>query len=275
MTPDYFATMRIPVLRGRAVLASDAQTSEYVAVVSRSFADLHWPGVDPVGRQFSMTFADRTVVGVVGDVRVRGLERDSEPQVYLPSTQVADDSVIFYTPKDLVVRTAGDAAPVFAAIREAVARADPEQPVSEARLLDDVIELETTSRAVQARALGAFAAVAVVLACLGIHGLLAFVVASRTQEIGVRIAFGARPASVVWLVLGRTAMLAGAGVALGLAAAFAVSRSVQALLAGVSPADGPTFAVAAAVALVVALAGSLLPTLRAVRVDPLAAIRTE
>jgi predicted permease len=275
VTPDYFATMRIPVLRGRAVLASDSQTSEYVAVVSRSFAELHWPGVDPIGRQFSMTFADRTVVGVVGDVRVRGLERDSEPQVYLPSTQVADNSVIFYAPKDLVVRTAGDAAPVFAAIREAVARADPEQPVSEARLLDDVIELETTSRAVQARALGAFAAVAVVLACLGIHGLLAFVVASRTQEIGVRIAFGARPASVMWLVLGRTAMLAGAGVTLGLAAAFAVSRSVQALLAGVSPADGPTFAVAAAVAFVVALAGSFLPTRRAVRVDPLAAIRTE
>jgi predicted permease len=275
VTTDYFSTMRIPVLRGRAVLASDAQTSEYVAVVSRSFAELYWPGADPIGRQFAMTFANRTVVGVVGDVRVRGLERDSEPQVYLPSTQVADNSIIFYAPKDLVVRTAGDAAPVFAAIREAVVRADPEQPVSDARLLDDVIELETTSRAVQARALGAFAAVAVVLACLGIHGLLAFVVASRTQEIGVRIAFGARPASVVWLVLGRTAVLAGAGVALGLAAALAVSRSLQALLAGVSPADGPTFLVAAALAFVVALAGSLLPTRRAVRVDPLTAIRTE
>jgi putative ABC transport system permease protein len=275
VTPDYFPTMRIPLVRGRGVRPSDAQSSEYVAVVSRSFAEQYWPGSDPIGRQFSMAFADRTVVGVVGDVRVRGLERESEPQVYLPSTQVQDNSIVFYTPKDLVVRTAGDAAPVFAAIREAVARADPEQPVSEARLLGHVIELETASRAVQARALGAFAAVAVVLACLGIHGLLAFVVAARTQEIGVRVAFGARPASVMWLVLGRTAMLAGAGVALGLAAAFAVSRSVQALLAGVSPADGPTFAAAAALAFVMALVGSLLPTRRAVRVDPLAAIRTE
>jgi len=283
VTPEYFATMRIPVLRGRSLEAGDARPSTYVAVVSRSFADLYWPGEDPIGRHFTMgtgasdrdVIGDRTIVGVVGDVRVRGLERESEPQVYLPSTQVDDDAVVFYAPKDLVVRTAGDAASVLAAIRRAVARADSEQPVSDARLLTDVIELETASRTVQARALGTFALVAIVLACLGIHGLLAFVVASRTQEIGVRMAFGARPAAVMGLVLGRTALLAGVGVAAGLAVAFAVSRSVQALLAGVSPADGPTFAGAAAVAFVVALAASVLPTRSAVRVDPISAIRTE
>jgi predicted lysophospholipase L1 biosynthesis ABC-type transport system permease subunit len=246
-----------------------------VAVVSRSFAERFWPGQDPIGRHFSVALSERVVVGVVGDVRVRGLERDSEPQVYLPSTQVQDGWLVFYTPKDLVVRTSGTTAPVVAAIRDAVARADPEQPVSDVRLLSDIVDDQTATRSVQVSALAAFAGIAVLLACLGIHGLLSFVVASRTQEIGVRMAFGATPATVLALVLGRTVVLAGVGVTAGLIAAFALSRTLQALLAGVSPADAPTFAAAAAVAFVVALAGSLLPTRRAVRVDPLAAIRTE
>jgi predicted permease len=275
VTPAYFATMGIPLLRGRDVSRSDTQTSEYVAVVSQSFAALHWPGLDPLGQRFSIALRDRVVVGVVGDVRVRGLERQSEPQVYLPSAQVPDGGLVFYVPKDLVVRTAGPPAAIVAAVREAVAQADPEQPVSEVRLLTDIVSAQTAPRSVQLSALGAFAAIAVLLASLGIHGLLAYVVAARTQEIGVRMAFGARPASVLWLVLGRTAALAGIGVAAGLGAAFALSQSVQALLAGVSPADAATFTTAAALAFLVALAGSLVPALRAVRVDPLTAIRTE
>ncbi len=174
------------------------------------------------------------------------------------------------------MRTSGAVAPVVAAIREAVARADPEQPVSDVRTLSDIVEGETASRSVQVSALGAFAAIAVLLACLGIHGLLSFVVASRTQEIGVRMAFGATRGSVIGLVLGRTALHGQRSVStIGLGAAFAVSRSVQALLAGVSPADGATFAVAAAVAFAMALIGSVLPVRRAVSVDPLAAIRVE
>jgi predicted permease len=275
VTPDYFSTMAVPILQGRGVAASDTQTSQFVAVVSRSFAERFWPGADPIGRPFSVALEDRVVVGVAGDVRVRGLERDSEPQVYLPSAQVKDAWLSFYTPKDLVVRTTGPAGPVVAAIREAVSKADPEQPVSEVRLLTDIVAGETTSRTVQLRALSAFAAIAVLLACLGIHGLLSFVVASRTQEIGVRMAFGATPRTVLGLVLGRTALLAGIGVAVGLAAAFALSRSLQALLAGVSPADVPTFLAAAVAAFVMALAGSLVPARRAVGVDPLTAIRTE
>jgi predicted permease len=275
ITPEYFTTMSIPLLQGRGVETRDEQTSQFVAVVSRSFAERFWPGQDPIGRHFSVALSERVVVGVVGDVRVRGLERDSEPQVYLPSTQVQDGWLVFYTPKDLVVRTSGTTAPVVAAIRDAVARADPEQPVSDVRLLSDIVDDQTATRSVQVSALAAFAGIAVLLACLGIHGLLSFVVASRTQEIGVRMAFGATPATVLALVLGRTVVLAGVGVTAGLIAAFALSRTLQALLAGVSPADAPTFAAAAAVAFVVALAGSLLPTRRAVRVDPLAAIRTE
>ena len=275
ITPEYFTTMAIPVLQGRGVETRDEQTSQFVAVVSRSLAERFWPGQDPIGRHFSVALSERVVVGVVGDVRVRGLERDSEPQVYLPSTQVQDGWLTFYAPKDLVVRSSGAVAPVVAAIREAVARANPEQPVSDVRTLSDIVENETASRSVQVSALGAFAAIAVLLACLGIHGLLSFVVASRTQEIGVRMAFGATPGLVIGLVLGRTALMAGVGVAIGLGVALAVSRSVEALLAGVSPADGATFAVAALVAFAMALVGSVLPARRAVSVDPLAAIRVE
>lgn len=275
VTPEYFSTMQVPVVQGRGIQDTDTQTSTFVAVVSRSFAERFWPGQDPIGRHFSVALSERIVAGVVGDVRVRGLERESEPQVYLPSTQVKDGWLTFYMPKDLVVRTAGAPGPVVAAIREAVRRADPEQPVSDVRTLTDVLESQTESRSVQLNALSAFAAVAVLLAGLGIHGLLSFVVASRTQEIGVRMAFGATRGIVLGLVLGRTAVLAGIGVAVGLVAAFAVSQSLQALLAGVSPADARTFAAAAVVAFAMALAGSVLPAVRAVRVDPLAAIRTE
>ena len=275
VTPEYFTTMAIPVLQGRGIETGDETTTQWVAVVSRSLAERFWPGQDPIGRHFSVALDERVVVGVVGDVRVRGLERDSEPQVYLPSTQVKDGWLTFYAPKDLVVRTSGPAAPVVAAIRDAVSRADPEQPVSDVRTLVDIVEGETAGRSVQVSALSAFAAIAVLLACLGIHGLLSFVVAARTQEIGVRMAFGATRGSVIRLVLGRTAIMAGVGVAIGLGVAFAVSRSVQALLAGVSPADGATFALAAVVAFAMALVGSVLPVRRAVSVDPLAAIRVE
>ena len=275
VTPDYFATLRIPLLGGRDVTLFDTQTSQYVAVVSQSFATAHWPDQDALGQHFSTALQERVVVGVVGDVRVRGLERESEPQVYLPSPQVPDGGIIFYAPKDLVIRTNGAPAALVPAVRAAVNRADPEQPISDVRTLADVVRLETSSRSAQLTVLLAFAAVAILLACLGIHGLLSYVVVARTQEIGVRMAFGATPTRVMALILGRTAALAGMGVAVGLVAAFAVSQSLQFLLAGVSPADGLTFAAAALLALVVALAASVLPVRRAVRVDPLAAIRAE
>ena len=131
-------------------------------------------------------------MGVVGDVRVRGLERASEPQVYVPDQQVPDGGVIFYAPKDLAVRTAVDPASLVPAIRRVVAQVDPQQPISDVRTMAEVVREETGARAVQVRVLGAFAAAALLLAAVGIHGLLSFVVRSRSQEIGVRIALGAR-----------------------------------------------------------------------------------
>jgi len=275
VTPGYFAAMAIPRLRGRDVADTDRQDTEYVAVVSRSFADLYWPGEDPIGRSFTTALQPRVVVGVVGDVRVRGLERESEPQVYLPSTQVPDGGLAFYTPKDLVVKTSGAPAALVPAVRSAVQRADPEQPVSDVRLLTDIVERETASRSTQVTALVAFAGVAVLLALVGLHSLLAYVVAARTQEIGVRMALGASRAGVLALVWTRAARLTLAGAGAGLALAFVASRSVQALLAGISAADASTYAAAAAVAVALGLAGSVVPAWRASRVDPAIAMRAE
>jgi predicted permease len=285
VTPGFFDTLRIPLRGGRDIRASDArapaapivegQPIATTAVVSESFAREFLGGADALGRRFSIAFLDATIVGVVGDVRVRGLERSSEPQVYLPSAAIPDGALVFYTPKDLVVRSTGALEPLAAAARDIVARADPQQPVSDIRPLADIIAAETAPRRAQLAVLGGFAGVAVLLAGVGLHGLLAFVVSSRTREIGVRLALGARPGSILALVLGRGTGLAALGVAFGVAAAFAVGQTLQALLAGVSPADPASFAVASAVAFATALAGSAWPAMRAAHVDPAVATRAE
>jgi predicted lysophospholipase L1 biosynthesis ABC-type transport system permease subunit len=266
--------MGVP-LRGRDVSDSDTREAPFVAIVSESFARTVWPGQDPLGRTFNLAFFDRTIVGVAGDVRVRGIERESEPQVYLPSQQVPDGGVIFYAPKDLAIRSSADPAVLAPLVRRVVAQADPQQPVSNVRTLEDVVRSETGARTAQVRVLVAFAAAALLLAGVGIHGLLSFVVRSRSQEIGVRVALGARRRDVLALVLRQAARLAAIGLAAGLVLSYAAGRTMQALLFGVSPHDVVTFAGAVSVAALMAGAGCLLPALRALRVDPLAAIRAE
>ncbi len=268
-TPGFFETMRIPLRAGRDVRASDTRESPYVAVVSESFVRRTWPRENPIGRRFRVAEDDRTVVGVVGDVRVRGLETESEPQVYLPAAQVGDNAIIAYIPQVLVVRTAVAPATLLPAIRGLVEREDPQQPISNVRMLSDVLDAETAPRSVQVRVLGGFAAMALLLAGVGLHGVLSFAVSQRRREIGVRIVLGAPAGEILRMVLSRGLLLAGIGLAAGLAVAFAAARAMQALLFGVRPADLPTFAAAAALALGMTLLGSLLPAVRAVRVDPL------
>jgi predicted permease len=287
VTPGYFHTLGIPLKQGRDVSASDAAGALSVAVVSESFVARHWPGRSPLGRRFRFgllgggaitlmgPFQERTVVGVVGDVKVRGLERRSEPQVYLPHLQQPEDAMQFYTPQDLAVRHRGDRAALVAAVRRAVARADPSQPVADVRSLEAIVDGQSAPRRVQVRVLGAFAALAALLAGVGLHGLLSFAVARRSREIGVRRALGARTADILTLVLGQGLGLAAVGVVLGLGLAWVTGRSLEALLAGVSPRDFWSFSAAAAVALAAALAGSLPPAWRAARVDPLRVMRVE
>ena len=279
VTPGYFATLGIPLKAGRDLTTADTfERRPYAAVVSESFVKRYWPdqsSAGALGRPFTFALADRIVVGVAGNVRMRGLERDSEPQVYLSYKQVPDDAIVGYIPRGLLIRAAGDPAALTPSVRAILRRADPNLPVSDVGTLTDLVENDTGSRTAQLRVIQAFAAIAFVLAAIGIHGLLAFAVSQRTQEIGVRMALGARPGDIVSMVLKRAGMLAGAGVLVGVALAYAAGRSMQALLAGVAPADMLTLGAAVVLALAMTIAGSILPTIRAVRVDPMLAMRTE
>ncbi|HEY2798351.1 MAG TPA: ABC transporter permease, partial [Thermoanaerobaculia bacterium] len=230
VTPGFFQTLGIPVRLGRDVAETDTHAAPFVAVVSDSFARRHWVGQNPLGRRFQFGFHDRTVVGVVGDIKVRGFERSSEPQVYLSYQQADDGEIIGYVPKDLVLRTSEPPGRMVRSIREIVSRADPEIPVSDVRALSDIVRAETAPRRVQAWVLGAFAGIAFLLAAIGIHGLLAFTVSQRLREIGVRVAMGAQPRDILSLVLRQGVVLCAVGVALGVAVAYAAGRSMQALL---------------------------------------------
>ncbi len=274
-TPAYFATLQIPLLLGREINESDTVDRQFVAVVSQSFVRRYWPDQNPLGRHFQLAFHDRMVVGVVGDVRVRGLEQSSEPQTYLPYQQAADGAFVYYAPRNLVVRSSGSPAALTPAIRRIIKSADPEQPVSDVQTLEQIVESKTASRRVQVRVLGVFAAIAFLLAAVGIHGLLSFAVSQRVREIGVRMALGAARGDIMRMILGQGVWVALAGVLPGLGLAYAAARTMQALLAGVDPGDLPTFSSAAGLCLIMTLVGSFLPALRAVRIDPMKAIRTE
>ena len=275
VTPGFFVAMGIPLLAGRDVNEADTIDAPFVAVVSQSFAERFWPGQDPIGRRFTFAFAERTVVGVAGNIRVRGLERDSEPQVYIPYQQVPDRTLAFYSPKDLVIRSSVPPESMIPAVRRIIRDADPEQPVSDVQLLSDLVAGETAPRRAQLRVIGAFALLAFLLAGIGIHGLLSYAVSQRTQEIGIRMALGAQRGDILRLVMRDGFVLAAIGVVLGVGLAYAAGRGIEALLFGVQPSDAPTYLAAVALVLTMTLAGSLLPALRAVRVNPTTAIRAE
>jgi predicted permease len=278
VTPGYFTTLGIPIKVGRALEERDGRDRQFVAVISESFVKHYWPKETPasvIGRHITFAQADRVVVGVAGDVLMRGLERQAEPQVYLSYQQVEDNAIIGYIPRAFIVRSSTPPEALVPSIRAIVRQVDPALPVSEVNTLTDVVERDTASRAIQLRVLGAFAAIAFVLAGIGIHGLLSFAVSQRTPEIGVRIALGAQRRDILGMVLRRSVTLTLAGLVPGIALAYAAGRSMEALLAGVKPADAVTLAGAVALVVVMMMVGSLMPTLRALRVDPLTAIRTE
>jgi predicted permease len=285
VTRGFFAALRVPLRSGRDFTDGDArdpsapvvegQPISTPAIVSESFAREFLGGAEALGRRFRIAFYDATIVGIAGDVRVRGLERSSEPQVYLPSAMVPDGALMFYTPRDLVIRSTGPLEALVAPVRAAIGRADPQQPVSDIRPLEEVVSAETAPRRAQLAVLSGYAGSAVLLAAVGLHGLLACVVASRTREVGIRLALGAQPRAILALVVGRGAALAGIGVLAGLALASAVGVTLRALLAGVSPGDPRSFGAAVVVAFAAAMAGSLWPAVRAARVDPAVATRAD
>jgi predicted permease len=274
VTPQFFAVLGVPILRGRGVEDGDRFGRPLAAVVSESAVRRYWPNEDPLGRPFRVRGQDYTVVGVVRDINVRGLERTSEPQLYFAAAQAGGLGGL-YIPKDLMVRAAGQAESLTPAVRDVVRRVNPEQPVSNVRLLGDVIAGQTADRRAQLHVLGALAAVALLLTGVGIYGLLAFMVTQRAREIGVRLALGARPGRVARAIVGEAARLALFGALPGVLVAYAGARAMSALLFGIAPGDPLTLAAGALVVTLVTLAGSLAPALRAVRVSPLVAMRAE
>ena len=275
ITPQYFKTMGIPLRRGRDLDTGDRGDRNWVAIVSASFAERYWPGQDPIGKTFVHLQRQRTVVGVVGDVKVRGLERTSEPQLYVPALQAPEGMPTGFHPKDLVIRYSGSTEALVSAVRHIVSTADPEQPISDVRTLEQVLAGDTASRRAQIRVLSVFALVAVLLSGVGIYGLLAYTVSQRSQEIGVRLALGAEPSRVGRMIVADGLRLALFGNVPGVLIGYAAARGMSALLFGVAPSDPATFAVAAALSLLTSLAGALVPAIRAVRVSPLAALRAE
>jgi len=282
VTLAYFDTMGIPIHSGRDFSESDTVDSPPVAVVSESFARQYWPNQDPLGRKFHFTLSnfpfaeqDRVVVGVVGDVRFRGLERRSEPQVYLSDKQLPDRMLMFYAPRELVIRTQVDSVALIPPIRQIIQGADPELPISAVRPMRDVVNVQTTPRSTQIALVTTFAILSLVLAGVGVHGLLSFTVGQRLPEFGLRIALGAQSREILSMILREGIVLASAGALCGLLLSYYAANAMRALLAGVSPIDPVTLGGSVIAVLGMSLSGSLLPAIRAIRTDPTKAMRMD
>ena len=275
VTPQFFTVLGIPVVQGRVIADGDRLGRTMVAVVSESFVRRYWPDESPIGKTFRVRDQERTIVGVVRDIKVRGLERSNEPQLYLPAAQAPAQLGGLYIPKDLVIRASDRAGTLFAAVRDVIRRIDPEQPISDVRTLRDVVELQTADRRAQLRVLSALAAVALLLTAIGIYGLLAFMVAQRSREIGVRLALGAEPGRVARMIVGEAARLALLGGVPGVLLAYGAARAMRAILFGIPPSDPVTLAGGALVVIAATLVGALAPARSAVRVSPLVAMRAE
>lgn len=273
--PGYFKTMGMTLLRGRLFTEADAEGAQKVVIIDRVLADRYWPGQDPLGKRISRggTDADPTmwiIVGVVAPVKVQGLDEDVKKEtLYYPFAQTTRNNLI------LVVKTAGDPAALSAAVRDAVRSADPEQPVFDIRTMQQRMDEVAQSRRAPMLLLSLFSGVALLLAVLGVYGVLAFSVAQRTSEFGVRLALGASAGDIAALVLRQGARLVLLGIAAGLAGYLALSSVIGKLLYGVAATDPLTLALAPVVLALAALAACLLPVRRAVRINPLEALRTE
>jgi predicted permease len=274
VSSELFGALGIPIQRGRDIAAGDTRDRQHVAVVSESFVKRHWPNADPIGQPFQTRNRTWTVIGVVRDIKVRGLERSNEPQMYVPAAQ-ADSILGIYTPKDLVIRSSRDAASLIVPVREIIRKADAQQPISNVRMLTQVVGDQTLTRRSQVRILVALAVLALVLAAVGIHGLLAFTVAQRDREIGVRLALGADPAAVGRMVVGEGVRMALIGVVPGIVIAYLAARGMRSLLFGVPAADPLTFSAVALLCFATVVLACVRPAWRAAHIEPTSALRAE
>jgi putative ABC transport system permease protein len=273
VTAGYLETIGGTLESGRLLEDRDIESGQPVVVINEFLAKRHWPGVDPVGKRLKLTGSKepwRTVVGVVKDIRERGLLLDMKPAVYVPVNQVNRPGADY-----LIARTSQDPAGMVNALRGSVWAVDADRPVAFIRTMDQLMEENVADRERPMTLLGIFAGLALVLACIGVYGVLAYSVAQRTREIGVRMALGARPLDVTRMILGRGLKLSAIGLIAGAALAGVLGVLLRTLLFGVTPAAPLAYAGTAASLMLVALAACVIPAQRAARVDPVVALRDE
>jgi putative ABC transport system permease protein len=269
VSSDYFGTLGIPVLSGRALTERDQRDSQPVAVVNRSMARHMWGDRDPVGRRISTDRGEswRTVVGVVGDVKQYGLDQEAPDEIYRPLTQFT------ILQASLLVRSDLPGTAVEKLMRDAMREIDPEQPVHDVRTLEQVRAESLAPSRLTTMLLGVFAALALAISAAGIAGILAFAVGQRTHEIGIRMAMGAVPGDVLWMVLRQAALLVLPGLAIGAVGALLLTRLLTGLLFGVEPTDPLTFAGVSLLLLGVAAVACFVPARRATEIHPMVALR--
>jgi putative ABC transport system permease protein len=272
VSATYFQTLGMPLVAGRSFSEQDRPTTIQVAVVNRAFVQRYFPGQNPIGkhvRNGDRAGPWREIIGVVGDVRQLGPSQDESPEIYTPYQQDTTEEM------NLVLRTTTDPLALVAGVKAAVQAMDPAQPVYDVATMDQRLAESLSPQRFNALLVGAFALAALALAGVGVYGVLAFSVARRTSEIGLRMALGARRAEVLTLVVGEGLRLCGLGIGLGLAVSVPLTRLLRSVLFGVSPADPPTLAAASAALVLVAVLACCIPARRAITIDPMSALRQE
>jgi len=266
----YFRTMETPLIKGRFFSGHDTSDMPPAVIIDEKFARRFWPNDDPIGKHLWFKPKEPlTIVGVVGVVKQYGLETDGKIATYFPQEQQPDNRMF------LVARTSSDAAPLSAAITREIHAVDPTVVVYGIRTMQDRLYDSLARQRFASTMLSAFAAFALLLAAVGLYGVMSYLVTQSTRDIGVRVALGARPGDIVGMVVRQGMELSAVGILAGLAGAAALSRVMSSLLFGVSATDLATFAAVPGLLAVVAFAATAIPALRATRVDPIVALREE
>ncbi|HST19634.1 MAG TPA: ABC transporter permease [Blastocatellia bacterium] len=276
VSADYLQTIGMSLRQGRYFDEHDNQTSMPVAIINETMARQYWPDEDPLDKRFKLAAEAApwlTIVGVVADVRQMGMDVAVKAEMYLPYRQTK--VYPWFMPRDLVIRTTGNPENLTAAARQEIHAVDPDQPISNVATMEKLLSAESGPRRLGMILLATFAGLALLLASLGIYGVLSYLVAQQTPEIGVRLALGAQTSDILRLVIGKGMTWALLGVAIGSVAAFALTRLMASLLFGVSATDPLTFALVAGLLMMVALVACYTPARRAMKVDPCIALRYE
>lgn len=277
-SPGYFSALGTPLLRGRDFLDTDTLASSHVTIINNAMAKKYWPGQDPIGRQVGVEnprWPTRTVIGIVPDIKHASLREDPDPEMYVPYTQNEIRIWPSMQTMQVALRSKIDPAALTASARGALRSVDPDLPVSNVATLEALVDNSMAQSRFSLFLLGSFGTLALVLAMIGMYGVISYSVQQRTREIGIRMAMGATRHDVFRMVLGLGARFAGLGITIGLPTAWIVTRTMASFLYGVRPTDPLTFAVVCVLLMSIALFASFLPARRATRVDPLVALRYE